>query len=191
MRGVALGVAAAVLVFGVASWALEPVPHAFEPETPIRASEINENFDHLVNAVGALERPASVLSPTSATSIVDVPFDEAAPVANLQAELTSTGGLVQVSLTGGDDGNLTRIRLIEGPGTGYVIFEVQEGCTGDWVRLNYQAVTTFNSQGSVGPGSFVATHGPVAGRRCYRVSAAADSGAVNLQNVRLLVREFP
>jgi hypothetical protein len=63
-----LGVLVGVLVavpFGTS--ALGPVPHIFGAGEPIVAAEINENFDHLTGAIGALEEPVDFCGTTAPT----------------------------------------------------------------------------------------------------------------------------
>ncbi len=85
-------IAVAILCIPLATSALPPLPHTFESGQPIRASEINANFEHLESAVAALEASNAELQ--AANERIESRGAYCNTTAETTGRLTAAGGLV-------------------------------------------------------------------------------------------------
>lgn len=167
----------------------------FRSGTPIRASEVNDNFVSLNEALDG--SPVRAAQPVTMWTSSD---PTAQPVMNAELDITTRGGLVEVRLlpeAGGVQDEPSRI-TVEGP----VDQALRFGCFlerssdggSTWEQRGW--ITTQDSQAAgtvwIAPTMVAFVDDPPAGEWRYRLSAEPDGSAtsVGMVNVRLFAREM-
>lgn len=158
------------------------VPHAdFQAGDPVRASEINENFAALADAITALEAAPRGAVLSDAADFDLTVAEGSQPVPGLALDIDSGAGPVKLELTAAEGGGM--VRLV-GAGYAWIVFRRSPDGS-NWTNLTYLSLS--GEDLGVPPGTFTFFDEPGPGTWHYDVHAAVfQSATLELYSVRFV-----
>lgn len=191
MVGLLFGVTLLAALIGTPwlAYGLGPVPHGLANGTPVDATDLNENFQHIVDAVTAVEA-RFVVSPTpEASGSVDLATSNNstyADVTSLDVDVTTSGNPMMLGLVPGPvAGGISRIYTTDTNGAACYL-RIIRGST-----PVCEVIVEGGNQHAPTPSLFCLDPTAPAGTHNYRVQARVGAGGdtVAMSNMQLIAME--